>query len=184
MRPFDRRRSGLVPGEACAAVVISCEPTGTAWTFAGGANLCDTHSISATNPDGSAIADVIHQAAQASSIDLTEIGALKTHGTASLSNDEAEVAGLRRVFERPPTLCALKPYIGHTYGACGIVELALFCGAISRGVLPATPGICAGDSDLNVMLNQEARTPPPGKFMLNYFGFGGSNTSLVVANDA
>jgi 3-oxoacyl-[acyl-carrier-protein] synthase I len=183
MRPFDRRRSGLVPGEACAAVVLSTQPSGTAWTFAGGANLCDTHSISATNPDGSAIAEVINQAMRASGMTLDEIVALKAHGTASLLNDEAEVAGLRRVFERTPILCALKPYIGHTYGACGIVELALFCGAVSRGVLPATPGICAGDSDLNVTLNQEARTQPPGKFMLNYFGFGGSNTSLVVAND-
>jgi 3-oxoacyl-[acyl-carrier-protein] synthase-1 len=183
MRPFDRRRSGLVPGEACAAVVLSTEPSDTGWRFAGGANLCDTHSISATNPDGSAIAAVIEQAARMSNVSLEEIAALKAHGTASLSNDEAEVAGLRRVFERVPTLCALKPYVGHTYGACGIAELALFCGSVGRGVLPATPGICAGDSDLNVVLNQEHRAQPPGKFMLNYFGFGGSNTSLVVAND-
>jgi 3-oxoacyl-(acyl-carrier-protein) synthase len=37
---------------------------------------------------------------------------------------------------------------------------------------------------LNVVLNQERSRQTPGKFMLNYFGFGGSNTSLVVANDA
>ena len=184
MRPFDRRRSGLVPGEGCAAVVLSAHDSGAGWQLAGGANLCDTHSISATNPDGSAIAEVIHQALRACDVSLEQIDALKAHGTASLLNDEGEAAGLRRVFANPPTLCALKPYVGHTYGACGIVELALFCSSVSEGVLPATPGICAGDSDLNVVLNQESRPQAPGKFMLNYFGFGGSNTSLVVANDA
>ena len=137
-----------------------------------------------TNPDGSAIADVIRQAMQASDTKLEQIAALKAHGTASMLNDEGEVAGLRRVFERAPTLCALKPYVGHTFGACGVVELALFAASLDRGTLPATPGICASDSDLNVVLNQERRMQGPGRFMLNYFGFGGSNTSLVVANDA
>lgn len=183
MRPFDRRRSGLVPGEACAAVVIGAEPNGSGWTFVGGANLCDTHSISATNPDGSAIADVLRHALQACAIGPGEIAALKAHGTASLANDEGEAAGLHRVFDAVPPLCALKPYIGHTFGACGVVELALFCSAVARGALPATPGIAAGDGDLNLALTQEPQPQAPGKFMLNYFGFGGSNTSLIVAND-
>jgi 3-oxoacyl-(acyl-carrier-protein) synthase len=183
MRPFDRKRGGLVPGEACAAVVISAEPNDSDWTLAGGANLCDTHSISATNPDGSAIAAVIHQALRAGELAVDQIAAVKAHGTASLLNDEGEAAGLCRVFTTTPRLCALKPYVGHTFGACGIVELALICGAVTRGSLPATPGICAGDSDLQVTLIQERSPQPPGKFMLNYFGFGGSNTSLIIAND-
>lgn len=183
MRPFDRRRSGLVPGEACAAVVIGAHARESAWALLGGANLCDTHSISATNPDGSAIAAVIEQALARSEVAADEIVALKTHGTASLLNDEAEAAGLRRVFSKAPAVCALKPYLGHTFGACGVAELALFCSAVERGMLPGTPGIAAGDSDLDVVLNQALRLQPPGKFMLNYFGFGGSNTSLIVAND-
>ncbi|HEY8540732.1 MAG TPA: beta-ketoacyl synthase N-terminal-like domain-containing protein [Steroidobacteraceae bacterium] len=183
MRPFDCRRSGLVPGEACAAVVVSAEVRGASWTLLGGANLCDTHSISATNPDGSAIAVVVEQALERSGCKAEDIAALKTHGTASLLNDEAEAAGLRRVFQSAPAVCALKPYIGHTFGACGIAELALFCSSVERGMLPGTPGIAAGDSDLDVVLNQALRSQEPGKFMLNYFGFGGSNTSLIVAND-
>lgn len=184
MRPFDRRRSGLVPGEACAAVVISSKPDAGSWTVRGGANLCDTHSISATNPDGSAIESVIRQALRMCRLEVADITALKMHGTASLSNDEGEAAGLRRVFDQLPPLCALKPYIGHTFGACGIIELGLFCGTLDRGVLPATPGICAGDSDLNLVLTQERQRQDPGKFMMNFFGFGGSNTSLIVANDS
>jgi 3-oxoacyl-[acyl-carrier-protein] synthase I len=172
-----------VPGEGSAAVVISANPSDRGWSLMGGAQLCDTHSISATNPDGSTIAEVIHRCVQASGVPIDEIAALKMHGTASLLNDEAEAAGLRRAFETAPKLCALNPLIGHTYGACGVVELALFCGLVGRGQLPATPGI-ADESDLDVVLSQTVQPQRPGKFMLNYFGFGGSNTSLIVANDA
>ncbi len=182
MRPFDRRREGLVPGEGCAAVVLSTESNGGAWSYLGGANLCDTYSISATNPDGSAIAEVLQRAFRASGIAPEQIAALKTHGTASLLNDEAEATGLRRVFSQLPPLCALKPYLGHTYGACGVVELALFCASLERGQLPATPGIAA-DSDLEITLNQTPDAQAPGKIMLNYFGFGGSNSSLIVTNE-
>ena len=44
--------------------------------------------------------------------------------------------------------------------------------------------IAAGDSDLNIALNQHAAPQSPGNFMLNYFGFGGSNTSLIVSNQS
>lgn len=182
MRPFDRLRKGLVPGEACAAVVLSRESN--EWSILGGANLCDTHSISATNPDGSAVAAVIEQALTDSKVASTDIAAIKMHGTASLLNDEAESAGVRKAFATLPPLCALKPFLGHTFGACGLAELALFTGSVSANQLPATPGICAGDSDLNVVLNQSLQPPPRGHFMLNYFGFGGSNTSLIVSNTA
>jgi 3-oxoacyl-(acyl-carrier-protein) synthase len=183
MRPFDRRRKGLVPGEACAAIVLSAKaPSHDAWRILGGANLCDTHSISATNPDGTAVAAVIRQALQACSLSLEQLTAIKMHGTASLLNDEAESAGIKLLFDSPPPLCALKPYLGHTFGACGVAELALFCGSVSSGFLPGTPGISAGDSDLNITLNQMPCAQAPGHFMLNYFGFGGSNTSLIVSN--
>jgi 3-oxoacyl-(acyl-carrier-protein) synthase len=184
MRPFDKRRAGLVPGEACAAIVLSDAPRTSAWRVLGGANLCDTHSISATNPDGTAVAAVIKQALHASKLTLNDLAAIKMHGTASLLNDEAESAGIKLLFDSPPPLCALKPYLGHTFGACGVAELALFCGSIDNGALPAVPGIAAGDSDLNIALNQTPRAQAPGNFMLNYFGFGGSNTSLIVSNEA
>jgi 3-oxoacyl-[acyl-carrier-protein] synthase I len=183
MKPFDRARAGLALGEGCAALVLSAQPRrGDEFHLRGGANMCDRYSVSAANPDGSTVAAVIQQALAAAALPAAAITALKTHGTASLRNDEAEVAGMRQVFAELPPLCALKPFIGHTLGACGLNELILFCAAAERGFLPGTPGICAADSDLGVTLNQSPMALAPGHFMLNYFGFGGNNTSLVVSN--
>jgi len=183
MRPFDQRRRGLILGEGCAAVILEREPrSARSFYLRGAANLCDTHSVSAANPDGSTVSTVIAQALKAANLASQDIAALKTHGTASLLNDEAEVAGMRRVFNSLPLLCAFKPRIGHTLGSCGLNELTLLCTAVEQGWLPGTPGICASEGDLGVTLNQEPRPIEPGNFMLNYFGFGGNNTSLIVSN--
>jgi 3-oxoacyl-[acyl-carrier-protein] synthase I len=61
-------------------------------------------------------------------------------------------------------------------------ELILLSGLVERGYFPAAPGICTEPSDLDITLPQKPPAIEPGVFMLNYFGFGGNNTSLVVAN--
>ena len=183
MRPFSPERNGLVLGEGCSALVLSHRARkADDFRLIGSGNVCDTHSMSAANPDGSTVAYVIEEALQRAGLQASDITALKTHGTASLLNDEAEAAGMHRVFARMPPLTALKPHLGHTLGACGLNELLAFCVAAEHGFLVATPGVGIDDEKLGVSLNQHLLALPRGNFMLNYFGFGGNNTSLIVSN--
>ena len=180
MRPFDRRRDGLALGEACAALVLGRgEPDRFHWL--GGANVCDTSSMVAANPDGSSIARALEQALADAGLDPAAITAVKVHGTANPANDDAEAAGLQRVFSIVPPACALKPFLGHTLGASGLTELILFYRALEQGFLAATPGIGADPALCGVALNQVERPVAHGNFMVNTFGFGGNNTSLIVA---
>ncbi len=180
MRPFDLGRDGLVLGEACSALVLGPgDPE--RFHLRGGANLCDTHSMVAASIDGSSVAAVIEQALADATLPASAIAAVKAHGTATPSNDEAEAAGMMRAFATLPPICALKPFIGHTLGACGLTELVLFYRAIEHGFLVATPGIGADPSALGVALNQTERSMTEGHFMLNSFGFGGNNTALVIS---
>ncbi len=182
MRPFDKARGGIVLGEGCSALVVGAKRDGARFHLRGSANLCDIFGMSTANPDGSTVSGVIKMALQSAGVAPEQITGIKTHGTASLLNDEAEAAGMRQVFDALPPLCALKPFIGHTFGACGLNELVLFTGVAERGCFPATPGVCAEPSDLDITLPQTPQPLAPGLFLLNYFGFGGNNTSLVVAN--
>lgn len=182
MQPFDVRRDGLALGEACSALVLGPgDPDRFHWR--GGANLCDTHSLVAAGTDGSSVAAVIEQALADAGLPASAITAIRAHGTATPSNDEAEAAGMLRTFASMPPICALKPFIGHTLGACGLTELVLFYRAIEHGFLIATPGIGADRTALGVILNQAERSLTKGHFMLNSFGFGGNNTSLVISRD-
>lgn len=180
MRPFSAGRDGLVLGEACSALVIG-RGGPDRFHFTGGANRCDTHSMVAANTDGSTIAAVIRAALDDGGLDTAAIDAVKAHGTANAANDEAEAAGLCRVFRALPPVCALKPFIGHTLGACGLTELILFYRALEEGFLVATPSSGAEPEDPRVVLNAAERPMTRGHFMLNSFGFGGNNTSLVIS---
>ena len=182
MKPFDENRDGLVLGEGVSALVIGRQPENGRVYFGlvGAASLSDTHSISAANPDGSSIAQVMRQALASANIQAEHIQGVKVHGTASLSNDESEAAGLHQVFKPLPPLSAIKPYLGHTLGACGLNELILYYRAIEAGFLPATPGISDRIGALNICLNQHYTRPTTGFYMLNYFGFGGNNSSLII----
>lgn len=180
MRPFDAKHDGIVLGEACAAVVLG-RGDADGFHFRGGANLCDTHSTVAARADGSTIATVIEEALADASLHSGAIDAVLAHGTASPANDEAEAAGMLRAFPIVPPVCALKPFVGHTLGACGLTEMILFYRALENGFLIATPGIGADLSACGVTLNQREQPMTRGNFMLNTFGFGGNNTSLVVS---
>ncbi|WP_317930867.1 beta-ketoacyl synthase N-terminal-like domain-containing protein [Halioxenophilus sp. WMMB6] len=183
MRPFDPARDGLVLGEGVAALVVGRSKRPGGFYLRGSASLCDTYGISSAAPDGSTIALVMQQALADAGLSARQISAIKAHGTASLSNDEAEAAGMHQLFAQLPPVAAIKPHLGHTLGACGLLELVLFYRALEAGFLIATPAISEQPGDLNITLNQVNQAMAAGHFMLNFFGFGGNNCSLVISND-
>lgn len=184
MRPFDSQRDGLYLGEGCGAVILSREkPNAEAFCFVAGSNIGDTHSITSTEPEGTTIAKVINQALSQAGISHADIRIVKAHGTASLSNDEAEAAGLRRCFgDCLPPIQVFKPMIGHTLGACGVNELILFCAMISAKQSFPYCEPSSFESDLGVTMLTSMEGREQGYYLLNYFGFGGNNTALVISN--
>ncbi len=184
MSPFDRDRDGLELGESSAAVILGPRTRHRSRThLIGSANLCDTYGISTTNPDGSTIAQATAEALTQAGIQASEIVAIKTHGTASLLNDESEAAGIHAVFRDHPAICALKPFIGHTFGACGLAELILFTIAAGNGFIPGTPTKSHRKSDLGIELTEKQEEISPGYYLLNNFGFGGNITSLILHHE-
>ena len=81
----------------------------------------------------------------------------------------------------PPVTC-VKPFIGHTVGACGVNELILFTESVKAGFIPSTPGFREMDEELNLTPLTENREAGEGVFMLNYFGFGGNCTTRILSN--
>jgi 3-oxoacyl-[acyl-carrier-protein] synthase-1 len=184
LRPFDAARNGIVLGEGLGAVVLSAHPGGLGLRLSGGASNSDTFSVTTANPDGSSITALQRTVLERAGLRPGQVRAIKAHGTASPMNDSGEAAGLRQVFDPLPPLLALKPYLGHTLGACGTIELALLGGCLGQGFLPATLGFSRADPALGVSPLVQEAPAPAGHYLLNYFGFGGSNTALLLEKTA
>ncbi|MGB4075396.1 beta-ketoacyl synthase N-terminal-like domain-containing protein [Pseudomonas sp.] len=178
-RPFHPERDGLLLGEAYAAVLLSRE-TGDAplARLLGGFSACDTSSLTTTREDGSHIHGVMQQALNSAGCASAQIDLVKLHGTATSANDEAESNGMRLLYgEQMPALSLLKPWLGHTLGACGLSESLLLLKALHNGPLPGV----SYASQAMLPLSAEPQTLAADSLLLaNFFGFGGNNASLVL----
>ena len=181
IRSFDRQRSGIVQGEAISAVVLSrSDVQDSSWYYLGGFSSCEIHSVTGANPDGIGIAETITLALKNAGVGEEEITAVKAHGTASKLNDTAEINGMKRAFEKVPPFFSLKPYIGHTLGGCGSAELLLMMESVDAGFIPSSANFSEMDDALGLAPLHQTFEVKHGNFLLNYFGFGGNNTSFVI----
>ena len=177
MKPFDRDRDGIVLGEAVSAILLSQKES--RFEFRGGATKVDTTSITAPTPEN--LAKVMNQAIEGANISPKDIRVIKTHSTATRQNDEAEAKGIHSLFgEELPKIVTLKPYIGHTMGACGTNELVLLIESMRQGFIPKSINFKNIDPDCNIKPSLEELSVESGYYLLNYFGFGGNNSSLVL----
>lgn len=178
LRPFDARRDGTILGEAVAAVVLSADPV-SRFRLLGGYSEADTVSFTGTHPP--AVARVIERTLAAGATPAGGLTAIKAHGTGTGANDAAEAQGMRLLFGGSvPPFSSLKPWLGHTLGACGAAELVLLCRCLAAGFFPAVPTVTQIDPELGVA--PEARHLPVsgGRFLLDFFGFGGNSCGLML----
>ncbi len=181
VRPFDIKRSGMILGEAVSVVLLSradIRPSG--WRYLGGSSNCETFTVTGPNPDGSGIARVMRDALADTRLQPHDLMAVKAHGTASESMDSAELRGMEQVFATIPPYFSLKPYIGHTLGGCGVAELVLTMECVEAGFIPPTINFNNLEPEFSQPPIKEPRPMTAGRFMLNYFGFGGNNTSFII----
>jgi len=87
---------------------------------------------------------------------------------------------MRQVFSELPPFFGLKSHVGHTLGACGAIETVLVAGALQAGALPPSAGFGEFDERLGVRPLSESMAVVDGHYMLNFFGFGGNNASVIL----
>lgn len=178
-RPFHPERDGLVLGECYCATLLGREPGPAPLArLLGGFSACDTSSLTTTREDGSHIDWVMRRALQVAGVGAEQIGLAKMHGTATGANDLAESGGMRLLYPAAmPPLAVLKPWLGHTLGACGLSETLLLLAALRQGRLPA---LDYADAALLPLPTEPATIAPDALLLANFFGFGGNNASLVL----
>lgn len=189
-RPFDRGRDGFVIGEGAAVLVLEelghAERRGApilAEVLGYGATA-DANHITLPAPGGMGAVRAARRALEKGRVEPDEVDHVNAHATSTPEGDSAELAAMRTILgDHAPhvAITATKSAIGHTLGAAGGIGSIAAIMALRDGCVPPTlnlvdPDPAVGDLDLTPLRAQqrEMRTA-----LVNAFGFGGQNASIV-----
>jgi 3-oxoacyl-[acyl-carrier-protein] synthase II len=175
LNPFSTETDGFIPGEGAAAIALSASPLGNL-RFTHFSNNSDGADPVGVPRDGGRTIELLQQAIALHG----QPAAICPHSTGTQTQARAE-----RCFYIPELLGTntsfhiLKPYIGHTIGASGLIESAILLAFMRQGHLPPNPvGTCGIDGFSTPFT---ARKPSGPVFKLAH-GMGGHN-ALAVFHD-
>ena len=184
-QPFGRDRCGITLGEGSAYIVIEREVDATRRhaiaRVAGIGAASDAFHHTSPHPEGLGGQLCMRQALDRAGMTPNEIDLVSAHGTGTKLNDAAEAAALARVFERRVPLTATKSLTGHTLGSAGLTSLVLAIESLRRQEIPATLRATPVDDALGMAVVDKLTPARLQHVLVNAFGFGGSNASVVVS---
>jgi 3-oxoacyl-[acyl-carrier-protein] synthase-1 len=185
-QPFSRDRAGITLGEGSAYVVIERLVDATRASalarISGMGAASDAFHHTSPHPDGVGGQRCMRQALDRAGLGPDQIDCISAHGTGTRLNDAAEAVAVTRVFERAVPLTATKSLTGHTLGSAGLTALVLAVESLRRQQIPATLRLAPPDESLGVAVVGQLTPAALQHVLVNAFGFGGSNASVIVTH--
>jgi 3-oxoacyl-[acyl-carrier-protein] synthase II len=189
-RPFDKDRDGFVFGEGAVAMVVeklehALKRGAPIYAeLSGGALSCDAYHVTAPEPSGETAAQAMIRALRNANIGPEEVNYIVAHGTGTPLNDVTETLAIKKALGEHAYRVAIsspKSMVGHLLGAAGALSALTAVLAISHGIVPPTINLDNQDPECDLdYVPKVARHMPVTVAMVNAFGFGGQNASLVL----
>lgn len=187
-RPFDRLRDGMIVGEGAALFILEDREHAEA---RGARSLGKIVGYATTSGGGgitlrcsSAAARCMAAAVDDADLDAGDIGAIFAQAP-GMAHDDRELEAIKTTFYdggSRPAVTSTEGHIGHTFGASGPLSLVAALSALDRQEIPPTLKLdepAPGYEDMDLVLRP--RPAPLRHCLINSFGFGGVNASLVCA---
>ena len=185
-RPFDSDRDGLVPSGGAAALVLEDYDHAVARGATILAEVCgygfssNGGGISQPSSEGSFIA--VERALKDAGISADEIDYVNAHATSTKQGDEEEAVALTRLFGgKKAWISSTKSMTGHECWMAGASEAVYSILMMQQGFV--APNINLEHVDpcaAQLRLAKQMVETPLRSVLSNSFGFGGTNSALVL----
>jgi 3-oxoacyl-[acyl-carrier-protein] synthase II len=189
-RPFDKDRDGFVVGEGAGMLVFeeyeAARKRGAKILaeLKGYGLSGDGHHITAPDPEGTGASKAMSDAIRDAGIPPEQVAYVNAHGTSTPMNDRIETLAIKRVFgdhAKKLAVSSTKSMIGHLLGASGGVGLVFSVLSLIDGKVHPTINYRTPDPDCDLdYVPNAARDLKVSAVLVNSFGFGGHNASLLV----
>jgi 3-oxoacyl-[acyl-carrier-protein] synthase II len=190
-RPWDKGRDGFVMGEGAGIVVLedyehAKSRDARIYAEVNGYGLSgDAHHITAPAENGDGGYRAMQGALKDAGLTTDDIDYINAHGTSTPLGDVIESAAVQRLFgttAKSMVMSSTKSATGHLLGAAGAIEAIYSALAAYHDAVPPTlnledPADEVAGLDLVPL---EAREQKVQHVMSNSFGFGGTNSSLIL----
>ena len=134
----------------------------------------DTSSFTSPDPDGAAA-----KLSMRNALKDNDVAFVNAHGTSTPVGDEIEYNAIKEVLGNVP-IVSNKSKIGHTMGACGIIEAIYTIKSLQSGQIPDNHNITKCSFDTDGMITNKNRTTTGKMALNNSFGFGGKCASQLI----
>jgi len=185
-RPFDRDRDGLVPSGGAATVILESYESAIRrgatilGEVAGYGFSSNGEHISLPNVDGPVAA--MQLSLKEAGMNASGIDYINAHATSTPTGDENEAIAIDQIFGKSrPLVSSTKSMTGHEMWMGGASEIVYSTLMMNHHFV--APNINLENPDeITARLNIATHTTPCEirAFLSNSFGFGGTNSSLVV----
>ena len=185
-RPFDRDRDGLVPGGGAATVILEsyehavkrgapilAEIVG--WGFSGNGDHISTPNVAGP-------ARSLELCLQHAGVDLKQIGYVNAHATSTKAGDGREAEAIAQIFGdyRVP-VTSTKSQTGHEMWMAGASEIIYSMLMMKNGFIAGNINFENPDEHTEcVNVIPETIETKFDMFLSNSFGFGGTNSTIIV----
>ncbi len=190
-RPFDKHRDGFILGEGAGVLCLEelehARGRGARiyGEIKGFGFSCDAHDMVAPHPDGRGACNAMELALASAKMNAEDIDLINAHGTSTILGDLSESRAVCKVFgpaAEKVMVHSTKSMIGHLVGAGGGTEAIAGILALEKNVVHPTINQFEPDPEipLNIVRNQ-SREARVNNILLNSFGFGGQNATLLIS---
>lgn len=187
-RPFDRDRDGLVPGGGAATVILESYESAVRrgapilGEVIGYGFSSNGDHISVPNVDGPARS--LRMALKDAAIDLRQIGYINAHATSTPVGDRNEAKAIYDVIgDAPIHVSSTKSQTGHEMWMAGASEIIYSMIMMKNDFIAPNINFENPDEDSARLLISPTRVDKHfDTFLSNSFGFGGTNSTLIVKN--
>ena len=187
-RPFDRDRDGLVPGGGAATLIVESYEHAVkrgapilaeivSWGFSGNGDHIST-------PNTAGPARSLELCLQNGQVHPRDIGYVNAHATSTRIGDSREAAAIAQIFgDYKVPVTSTKSQTGHEMWMAGASEIIYSILTMKNDFIAGNINFEHPDDDtacLNIL--PETRKTHFEQFLSNSFGFGGTNSTLIIRN--